>query len=156
MTPILQAAAVLRTLSSLPVQTYRAGETVLAGGSLTGKLLVMIEGRVEVARNGVRIAEIDQPGAVFGELAILLDQPHSADVRALAPSAFHVADGRAILKTDPTVALYVALVLAQRLGTVNRQLIEARQKMTQADQPRRLFEETLDNIGRTLRYGPPL
>jgi CRP/FNR family transcriptional regulator, cyclic AMP receptor protein len=156
MAPILDPGAVLQRLSSLPVEAYQAGETILAGGSSTGKLLVMIEGAVEVARGGVRIAEIAESGAVFGELAVLLDQPHSADVRALAPSTFYVADGRTILRVDPITALYVAVVLAQRLATVNRHLVEVRGRMVQTDQPRRLFDETLDNIGRTLRYGPPL
>jgi CRP-like cAMP-binding protein len=154
--PILDPHLLLRKLSSWPIEAYQAGETVLARGTSTGKLLVMIDGSVEVVREGTRIAEIAEPGAVFGELGLLLDQPHTADVRTLAPSTFYVADGRTILRGDPTVTLYVAAVLAQRLATVNRYLVEVRTRMAQTDQPRRLFEDTLDNIGRTLRYGPPL
>jgi CRP/FNR family cyclic AMP-dependent transcriptional regulator len=156
MAPILDAHAMLQQLSSWPIEAYQSGETVLTGGTTTGKLLVMIEGVVEVVRDGRRIAEVAEPGAVFGELALLLDRPHTADVRALAPSTFHVADGRTILRVDSTTTLYVAVVLAQRLTTVNRDLVEVRARMAETDQPRRLFEETLDNIGRTLRYGPPL
>ena len=155
MAPILDPHVMLQKLSSLPIEAYQAGETVLAGGTTTGKLLVMIEGVVEVVRDDRRIAEVAEPGAVFGELALLLDQPHTADVRTLAPSTFYVADGRTILRVDPTTTLYVAAVLAQRLTTVNRYLVEVRVRMAKTDQPRRLFEETLDNIGRTLRYGPP-
>jgi CRP-like cAMP-binding protein len=154
--PIFDPHLMLRRLSSWPIEAYGAGETVLAGGTATGKLLVMIDGAVAVVRDGRRIAEIAEPGAVFGELALLLDQPHSADVRTLAPSTFHVADGQTILRGDPTTALYLAAVLAQRLTAVNRHLVEVRARMAQTDQPRRLFEETLDNIGRALRYGPPL
>jgi CRP/FNR family transcriptional regulator, cyclic AMP receptor protein len=154
--PILDPHLILQKLSSWPIEAYQAGETVLARGTATGKLLVMIEGVVEVVRDGTRIAEIAESGAVFGELALLLDRPHTADVRTLAPSTFHVADGRAILRVDPSTTLYVAAVLAQRLAAVNRYLVEVRPRMPQADQPRRLFEETLDNIGRSLRYGPPL
>jgi CRP-like cAMP-binding protein len=156
MAPILDPHAMLQKLSSLPIEAYQTGETVLARGTTTGKLLVMIEGVVEVVRDGTRIAEVAEPGAVFGELALLLDRPHTADVRALTPSTFHVADGRAILRVDSTTTLYVAVVLAQRLTTVNRHLVEVRARMAKTDQPRRLFEETLDNIGRALRYGPPL
>jgi CRP/FNR family cyclic AMP-dependent transcriptional regulator len=153
---MLGSAAVLGKLASLPVETYQQGELVLTGGSTTGKLLIMTEGAVEVVRSGVRIDEIAEAGAVFGELAVLLDQPHSADVRALRPSTFYVADGRTILRVDPTVALYVAVVLAQRLETVNRHLVEARRRLEQTDQPHRVLRETLDDIGRTLQYGPPL
>jgi CRP-like cAMP-binding protein len=93
MAPILDPHAMLQKLSSLPIEAYQTGETVLARGTTTGKLLVLIEGAVEVVRDGGRIAEIDEPGAVFGEVALLLDQPHTADVRTLVPSTFYVADG---------------------------------------------------------------
>ena len=156
MAPILDPHAILQKLSSLPIQSYRTGETILARGTTTGKLLVMIEGVVEVARDGRRIAEIAEPGAVFGEMALLLDQPHTADVRTLAPSTFYVADGRTIVGVDSATTLYVATVLAQRLTAVNRYLVEVRTRMVETNQPRRLFEETLDRIGGTLRYGPPL
>ena len=156
MAPILAPSAVLGRLASLPLETYQQGELVLRGGGATGKLLIMTEGAVEVVRGGIRIDEIAEAGAVFGELAVLLDQPHSADVRALRTSTFYVADGRTILRVDPAVALYVAVVLAQRLETVNRHLVEARVRLAQTDQPRRVLRETLDNIGRTLQHGPPL
>ena len=156
MPPLLDAPAILRKLSSLPVETYTQGDIVLAGGSITGKLLIMTEGAVEVVRGGVRIAEIADQGAVFGDLAVLLDQPHSADVRALRRSTFYVADGRTILRVDPLTTLYVAVVLAQRLETVDSLLVEAQRRLAQTDQPRRVFHETLDSIGQTLRYGPPL
>ena len=156
MPPLLDAPAVVRKLSSLPIETYQPGDLVLAGGSTTGKLLIMSEGAVEVVRGGVRIAEIAEVGAVFGDLAVLLDQPHSADVRALAPSTFYVADGRTILRVDPITTLYVAVILAQRLETVDSLLVEARKKLAETDQPRRVLREALDDIGRTLQYGPPM
>ena len=98
--PILDPHLMLQKLSSWPIEAYQAGATVLAGGTTTGRLLVLIEGVVEVVRDGRRIAELAEPGAVFGELALLLDQPHTADVRTLAPSTFHVADGRTILRVE--------------------------------------------------------
>jgi CRP-like cAMP-binding protein len=156
MPPLLDAPAVLRKLSSLPTETYAPGDLILAGGSSTGKLLIMSAGAVEVVRGGVRIAEIADPGAVFGDLSVLLDQPHSADVRALAPSTFYVADGRTILRVDPLTTLYVAVVLAQRLETVDSLLVEARRQLARSDESRDLIRETLENIGRTVQYGPPL
>ena len=156
MPPLLDAPTVLRKLSSLPIETYAEGALVLPSGSRTGKLLVMIKGVVAVIRSGMRIAEIAEPGAVFGDLAVLLDQPHSADVRALQPSTFYVADGGTILRVDPVVALYVAVILAQRLDTVAGLLVEARRRMEHAEQPHRILRETLDHIGSTLQYGLPL
>jgi CRP/FNR family transcriptional regulator, cyclic AMP receptor protein len=68
-------------------------------------LLILRKGLVEVAKEGVEIARVTDPGAVFGEISALLDQPHSADVRALTSSQFHVADAAALLQ-DPAVLLY--------------------------------------------------
>jgi CRP-like cAMP-binding protein len=46
---------------------------------MTGGLLFLKSGAVEVIKDGVQIASVSAPGAVFGELAVLLDQPHTAE-----------------------------------------------------------------------------
>ena len=155
MAPVLDARLMLQQLSSLPVEVHQPGSTVLAAGATTGKLLVLKEGAVEIRLDGVRIAEVGEPGAVFGELGLLLGQPHTADVLALQPSTFHVADGRTFLRVNPTAALYVAMVLAHRLNKVNRYLVEARGKLEPAAQGR-IFDEMVNNISEAIRYGPPL
>ena len=71
---------------------------VLSAASTTGRLLILKEGAVAVVKEGVEIARVTEPGAVFGELSVLLDQPHTADVRALEASQFHVADAATILR----------------------------------------------------------
>jgi CRP/FNR family cyclic AMP-dependent transcriptional regulator len=71
-----------RKLATLPLATYQAGETVLSAASTTGRLLILKEGAVAVIKEGLEIARVTEPGAVFGELSVLLDQPHTADVRS--------------------------------------------------------------------------
>ena len=68
----------------MPVVKHRAREVVLTAGSQTGGLLFLMSGTVEVVKDGVQIASVNVPGSVFGEQAVLLDQPHTADVRTLA------------------------------------------------------------------------
>src|SRR5262245_1963938 len=81
-TPLFPYKAVFqRKLATLPLVTYRAGETVLSAASTTGRLLILKGGAVAVVKEGVEIARVTEPGAVFGELSVLLDQPHTADVR---------------------------------------------------------------------------
>ena len=53
---------------------------------------------MEVIKDGERIANVSAPGSVFGDQAVLLDQPHTADVRTLEQSEFYVADAQAMLK----------------------------------------------------------
>src|SRR5918993_909728 len=121
---IPDAAAFQKSLAMLPVATYEPGETVIAAGATTGRLLLLRRGVVEVIREGTQIARISDPGAIFGELAVLLDKPHTADVRALERSEFHVADAATLLASDPMAALYIAAILAARLNAANGALIE--------------------------------
>ena len=116
-------------LERLPVVKHLTRELVLSAGSKTGKLLFLKSGAVEVVRDGVQIAHVSTVGSVFGEQAVLLDQPHTADVWALEQSEFYVADAPAMLANDPTVALYVAATLARRLDAANRSLIEVKRQL---------------------------
>jgi CRP-like cAMP-binding protein len=108
--------------ADLPVATYRAGENVLVAGSSTGRLLFLKDGAVEVVREGTEIATVDTPGAVFGEISALLNKPHTADVYALKPSQFYVADA-SLLGSDAVALFYVATVLAKRLDRANEALV---------------------------------
>jgi len=110
-----------KMLSALPVTTYRAGETILRDGSKTGRLFILESGEVAVLKNSAELARVDQRGAVFGELAALLDQPHGADVRALQDSAFHIADAK-LLEKEPAALLAVSRILARRLVITNEGL----------------------------------
>ena len=121
-------AAFEKMLSTLPVKTYHAGETILSDGSKTGRLLFLKRGEVEVVKNSAVLARRDEPGVVFGELAALLDRPHGADVRALQDSDFHVADVE-LLQKNPVALLAVARILARRLVTTNANLVALKNEL---------------------------
>ena len=118
---------------------------MLAAASTSGRLLILRKGAVAVLRDGVEIATVTDPGAVFGELSVLLDQPHTADVRALETSQFYVADAATLLRVDPVALIYVATVLARRLDDANRALIELKRQV-QAGQPRSAIETTAEKM----------
>src|SRR5262249_28914019 len=94
-------AAFQRKLASFPIATYQAGETVLTAASTTGRLLILKKGVVAILKEGVEIGTVREPGAVFGEISALLNQPHTADVRALEATQFYVADAATLLRVDP-------------------------------------------------------
>jgi len=108
--------------TALPIATYRAGEDVLVGGSTTGRLLFLKQGAVAVTRRGTKIAIVDEPGAVLGEVSALLNWPHTADVCALEPSQFYVANA-GLLGRNAAALFHVAVVLAQRLDRANQTLV---------------------------------
>src|SRR5262249_5876606 len=76
------------SIAALPVVIYQAGETVIVDGSRTAWLLILKKGAVAILKEGIEIAKVTEPGAVFGELSVLLDQPNKMNVRALEASQF--------------------------------------------------------------------
>jgi CRP/FNR family transcriptional regulator, cyclic AMP receptor protein len=149
MTVILDKAAFQDTLTSLPLVTYQPDETVIADGSRTGQLLILRTGAVVIVKEGTEIAEVAEPGAVFGELSVLLDQPHAADVRAVEISQFYVADAATLLAENPIAALYVATVLASRVNAANHALIQLKIQL-QTGEPRNAIVGTVSKMQEVL------
>jgi CRP-like cAMP-binding protein len=145
-------AAFQNSLASLPLVTYQHGETVIAAGSKTGQLLFLKKGAVAIVKEDTEIAQVVEPGAVFGELSVLLDQPHTADVRALETSQFHVANATAFLTQNPIAVLYVATVLAHRLDGANHALIEIKHQL-QSGEPHSVVVKTVSKIEGFLHAG---
>ena len=149
---VLDAADFLTRCAGLSMMRLQAGETVLTSGSKTGRLLVLRSGSVEVVKDGAQIAKVSTPGAVLGELAALLDQAHTADVRALEQSDFYVANAATLLAHDSAVPLYVAVILAQRLDGANQALVELKRQL-RAGEPSSVISETVEKVEQLLSPG---
>ena len=141
---IHDAAGWEKRLAALPIERYEADETVFAEGTKTGRLLILKSGAVAVLKSGTELATVTAPGAVFGELSALLDQPHGADVHTLAPSDFYVAEASHLL-ADPAALVYVTMVLARRLDVANQGLFELKSQLD-AGEPASLIEQTVGRI----------
>ena len=102
-----------------------AGTLVIHEGGKTGHLYVLIEGRLEVVKGDTVVAVLTEPGAVLGEMSVLLDQPHTATVRAASDSSiYEFDDAAAFLRDQPAVALLIARLLAQRLNVATTYLAD--------------------------------
>jgi CRP/FNR family cyclic AMP-dependent transcriptional regulator len=143
--------SVFDRLSGSPIRTFREGECVLAQGGRTGQLLFLLRGAVDVVKDGWHIARVDKPGAVFGDMAVLRDKPHSADVVVIQRSSFFVVDDAAtFLRTDPLIALYIAGVQSARLDSANHSLIRARRQLLAKGEHDSTVVAILDEIGSAL------
>src|SRR6516162_3699304 len=127
-----------RRLAGLPVVKHGAREVVLTAGSKTSELLFLRSGTVEVVKDGVQIASVNAPGSVFGELAVILDQPYTADVRTLEQAEFYVADAPAIL--------------ARRLHAANRWLVAVKRQL-QTGEPPSDIGKAIERVEELLSYG---
>jgi CRP-like cAMP-binding protein len=106
------------SIAALPLVTYQVGETVIAYGSRIARLFILKKGAVAIVKEDTEIAKVTEPGAVFGELSVLLDQPNKMEVRALETSQFHVADATVLLTLSP-IAAHVAMALARQVDNAN-------------------------------------
>jgi CRP-like cAMP-binding protein len=92
-------------------------------------MLVMIDGEVEISRDGVTVATAAGPGLVFGDMAALLGGAHMATVRARVASSFAVVDRpREFLEGSPQASLYVAELLARRLMLLSKYLVDVKRQ----------------------------
>jgi CRP/FNR family cyclic AMP-dependent transcriptional regulator len=106
-----------------------AGTLIIHEGGTTGHLFVLIEGRLEVIKGDTIVASIIEPGAVVGEMSVLLDQPHTATVRAALDSTiYEFGDAASFLRDQPAVALLIARLLAQRLNVATTYLADIMQQ----------------------------
>ncbi|NHA67636.1 Crp/Fnr family transcriptional regulator [Phycicoccus flavus] len=119
----------LALCADLPVRQVAPGEVLLEEGAAAGALLVLQSGSVVVERGGTPFARIDTPGAVFGELAVVLGVPVTATVRADDEVVVRVAeDPRAFLTERPGAALAVLRTTAARLDGLTRYLADVKEQ----------------------------
>ena len=110
-------------------RSFSAGAEIIHEGGRTGHLYVLIEGRLEVIKGETVIATMTEPGAVAGEMSVLLDLPHTATVRAAQDSVvYEIDDAASFLRRQPAMALIVARMLAQRLNVATTYLADLKRQ----------------------------
>jgi len=80
----LQSRVLEGMIPRLQLRELAAGETLFGEGEPGASLFVISEGEVVVESQGTELARLG-PGAFFGEIALVTDQPRSATVRAATP-----------------------------------------------------------------------
>jgi hypothetical protein len=68
-----------------------------------------------VLKGDFQVTTVSEPGAIFGEISVLLDIPHMATVKALTASrAYVVQRADEFLQSQPDITYQLARLLAQR------------------------------------------
>lgn len=124
-----------------------AGETLLEEGKHAGVLYVLEEGEVEILKGEFQISVISEPGAVLGEISVLLDTPHSATVKTTIPSRFYVVeDPLDFLHENPKSALDIARLLAERLHGMTGYLVDMKRQYEGSEDHFGLVDEVLETL----------
>ncbi len=97
---------------------YPPGKVLLREGELAHEMFVVVEGTLEVTRDGEFIADIG-PGGFAGEMALLAHSHRNSTVATkTACSVLHL-DGRqfsTLIEATPTIAAKLLPVIAKRMG----------------------------------------
>ena len=96
----------------------RDGYVLMREGRPGREFFVLVEGSVEVTRNGRKLSELG-PGDWFGEIALLTKVPRTASVVATSAVRALVVTDRAfrqLVETMPSIAIKVLASLGDRLA----------------------------------------
>ena len=101
---------------------YAAGDVLVRQGEPAAGLYVVISGKAQITQHHDNATSeaitTAGPGDVFGEIALLDDQPRSATVTALEPTkalVLPVFDFRAVLHEDGDICIRLLAVMSRRL-----------------------------------------
>jgi CRP-like cAMP-binding protein len=103
------------------VRSVLKGDIVVAQGERGSDAMIVLEGTAAVTRGNRKLGELTV-GDVFGEMALLDDQPRSATVRALEPMRIIVIHGpafRKLMHQIPGLTDALLATLSARLREAN-------------------------------------
>ena len=106
----------------VPTRKFAPGAIIFREGDSGRELFVIAQGNVEV-RSGNRLLETLGEGDIFGEMALIDDEPRSATVVALNEVTLAPVSEKQFLflvRHTPYFALRVMRVLAERLRRQNK------------------------------------
>ena len=114
------------TLSAhLPEIAFAPGDIIVREGGSAGAIWVLVSGVLQVRKGAVLVNTVTRPGALIGEISVLLNTAYGATVEAAEHSVLrHAPDGRALLSSDPAITTLVAVGLAERLNFVTTYLAD--------------------------------
>lgn len=125
--------SLLELTSELPSVTLKPDELLIEQGAQPGPLYILVSGTLTVEHGGVAFATVDTPGAVFGEMAAVLDQPATATARASTECEMRVADDPiGFLTEHPGAALAALRTAASRLDNLTRYLTDVKRQFSEA------------------------
>jgi CRP/FNR family cyclic AMP-dependent transcriptional regulator len=122
-------ASLIGLCAKHPQKTFAAGSILLEEGRRAGVIYVLESGTVEIVKGGVAVSTVSHPGAVFGEISVLLEESHMATVRVKAESRFRVIERpMEFLREHPDAAMHVSILLARRLCSVMAALVDMKRE----------------------------
>jgi DASS family divalent anion:Na+ symporter len=119
-----------RLAAALEEVTYDTGEVIFAQGARADGLYILRAGLLERRADGIRL-DVLEPPAVFGDLALLRDEPRVATLSALSPAVlWRLPADRftRLLSRTPGIAAFFAANVSSRLAMRQQEVTELAQE----------------------------
>jgi CRP-like cAMP-binding protein len=140
-------SAILQACGEVPVRIFEPGAVLLGEGARSGLLYILAEGEVEIVKGNYQINTVSDPGAIFGEISVLLDLPHMATVRAITRCRVHeIKDGAAFLQANKEIAFHLSQLLARRLHGVSSYLVDMKRQFEHQSDHLGMVDEVLETL----------
>lgn len=134
-------------VDSLPSRRFATGDVIMKEGTAESELFFLMTGTVEVRKKNELLTRVRESGAMFGEMSVLLGCSHTATVTASTDVECRVADKPiAFMKANPDVMFYVSRILARRLESLNRYLVDVKQQLREEEGHVGMIDEVLDAL----------
>jgi CRP/FNR family cyclic AMP-dependent transcriptional regulator len=118
-------ADIIDRCADLPRRSFAPDDVIVEQGAHFGAILVLVEGRIGIERDGILLALMETPGAILGDMSTVLERPATATLRAVDSCIVLCADdGAEYLRSRPDVLFDVAAALATRLDNLTGHLTD--------------------------------
>lgn len=124
-----------------------ADTEIIIEGNRSGLMFILIKGCLEVRRGGIVIAQINEAGALVGEMSILLDIPHTASVWTRANCEVYVIENaETFFRSNAELSWKMARSLAQRLNAASTYLADIKKQFSGSGNHLELVDEILVSL----------
>ena len=142
----------LDVCADAPLRSWQPGEVLVQLGQVASEMYVLTSGSVGIERDGVVFSRIDAPGAIFGEMSVVLGTPATATARAASTVVCHVIENPLeFLVERPGAALAVLRLTASRLDAMTKYLVDVERQLAEEEG----HLDMLGHIADSLRHHQP-
>lgn len=138
---------ILDYCNDLQIVTFCEGEVLLEENIKSNLVYILIEGHLDIIKNTICVATVEEPGSIVGEMSAILDIPHTAKVCAKTfVKAYKIENGSDYFKSHQQLSWYVAKLLAQRLNAATTYLVDLTKQFAGAGNHLEMVGEVIESL----------
>jgi|KBSSwiStaDraftv2_1062776.scaffolds.fasta_scaffold02497_3 CRP-like cAMP-binding protein len=138
---------VLTWSAGLPELVFADEDEIIVEGQPHDEILVLVHGAVRISKDGALISVIDEPGALLGEVSVLLGRPATASVIAVGDCVLRrFAQASVQIRHEPELLHAVATALAARLDLLTLYLADLVHQYGDSDSHLALVSQVLSSL----------